>query len=496
MPKPKKTKKLSNTVEVSRPVYKFYLGKGNNEDLVRQVLLTRSWWAETDDKERNNLLWQQWTPSREYYETFQKPQSICSHLAGNIELHSKLNLYKNVCQYLQKNAFKILMPTYQLFGAEKVKFENHFQYLSSNSAQKPLETEADQSPELLPSLKPKTDPAPNLKNGSKLQFNSERVPVEFQVTKKNLNKKNLWILKPEGLNRGHGIVVVSSINEIQQHIDECRKELPDIKTRSKSNPQKAVVAKPTIEQIVNVHTNQQFLIQKYIENPLLFDGRKFDIRCYGLMTAKGDCYVYNRGYLRLTTNKFDLDSKDPAVHLTNNAVQKLLETYCGYEEGNMQSFAELDQLLQEKTHEPTYFTSVLWPKIIQSVTDAMASVSKRIIGKYACQNCFELFGFDFMITDQLNHILIECNANPCLELSSPVSWWLLPELLDDVFDLTIDRTFSISQNKQKGVFEPKTLEYWRKTPPEERKVIGMRFQAQKVERKNEFKMVIQGWKVV
>ena len=46
-----------------------------------------------------------------------------------------------------------------------------------------------------------------------------------------------------------------------------------------------------------------------------------------------------------------------------------------------------------------------------------------------------------MIRDDLSYILIECNANPCIELSSPVSWWLIPELLDDVFELTIDKIF-------------------------------------------------------
>ena len=62
------------------------------------------------------------------------------------------------------------------------------------------------------------------------------------------------------------------------------------------------------------------MAQKYIEDPLLFDGRKFDIRCYGMITARGDCYVYQRGYLRLSGETFSLDSTDPGAHLTNNAV--------------------------------------------------------------------------------------------------------------------------------------------------------------------------------
>ena len=42
-------------------MYKFYLGGGNNSDLVRKVLLKRDWWKETN--EGNSMLvnfkWQQ-----------------------------------------------------------------------------------------------------------------------------------------------------------------------------------------------------------------------------------------------------------------------------------------------------------------------------------------------------------------------------------------------------------------------------------------------------
>ena len=77
------------------------------------------------------------------------------------------------------------------------------------------------------------------------------------------------------------------------------------------------------------------MIQKYIENPYLIEERKFDIRCYALVTAKGEIFVYDRGYLRLTAAKFDIESTDMRTHLTNNAVQKLLENYSQFEEGNM-----------------------------------------------------------------------------------------------------------------------------------------------------------------
>ena len=71
-------------------------------------------------------------------------------------------------------------------------------------------------------------------------------------------------------------------------------------------------------------------------------------------------------------------------------------------------------------------------------------------------------------------------------------------MLDDLFALTIDRTFAPPVfPKPTAEFTPKTLEQWRQTKPDERVVEGMRYQcAQKgmsVNRQNEWRQVIHNW---
>ena len=65
-------------------------------------------------------------------------------------------------------------------------------------------------------------------------------------------------------------------------------------------------------------------MQKYIDRPLLVDGRKFDIRAFGMMTSvngvlKG--YMYRDCYFRTSAKKYDLTNlHGKAIHLTNDAI--------------------------------------------------------------------------------------------------------------------------------------------------------------------------------
>lgn len=56
-------------------------------------------------------------------------------------------------------------------------------------------------------------------------------------------------------------------------------------------------------------------------------------------------------------------------------------------------------------------------------------------------HCFEIFGLDFMIDEEMKPWLIEINTNPCLELSSPLLSKIIPEMLDNAFKLAIDPLF-------------------------------------------------------
>lgn len=54
---------------------------------------------------------------------------------------------------------------------------------------------------------------------------------------------------------------------------------------------------------------------------------------------------------------------------------------------------------------------------------------------------FEIFGYDFMIDEDLKVYLIECNTNPCLELSCPLLARIIPAMLDSAFRIALDPLF-------------------------------------------------------
>ena len=100
---------------------------------------------------------------------------------------------------------------------------------------------------------------------------------------------NYWILKPVGKSRGRGI---SLINDISQVI-----------------------------------YSEQVIVQKYLKNPLLLRGFKFDMRIYALVTSMNplEVFLYKEGFARMSTEQFSLDPEDMNklfIHLTNVAIQK------------------------------------------------------------------------------------------------------------------------------------------------------------------------------
>lgn len=69
-------------------------------------------------------------------------------------------------------------------------------------------------------------------------------------------------------------------------------------------------------------------MQRYIENPLLISGKKFDIRLYVVIKGveKIEAYVYEEGLARFCTSNYKrpdgMNMKNLFMHLTNYSLNK------------------------------------------------------------------------------------------------------------------------------------------------------------------------------
>lgn len=218
--------------------------------------------------------------------------------------------------------------------------------------------------------------------------------------------KTLWIVKPgENTNRGCGIQVSRDIDHIK-----------------------------SLVQNTNVNGNRRsYIIQKYIEKPLLYKNRKFDIRCFTMMCTIGgnlQGYWYTDGYLRTSSREFTIKNvSNRYVHLTNDAVQKKLDDYGKFESGNKLSYQEFQKYLDSQGIKCDFAKDVSI-KIRQLVQDSMRAVSRKMDPNRKNAS-FEIFGYDFMIDEDLNTWMIEVNTNPCFELSSPYLARLIPAMVEN-----------------------------------------------------------------
>lgn len=70
-----------------------------------------------------------------------------------------------------------------------------------------------------------------------------------------------------------------------------------------------------------------YTAQIYLDNPLLIQGYKFDIRLYALVTSfhPMNIYLYKEGLVRFATEKYENDISDEGIryrHLTNTSINK------------------------------------------------------------------------------------------------------------------------------------------------------------------------------
>ena len=141
-------------------------------------------------------------------------------------------------------------------------------------------------------------PTSSLRNNNfSLKLNKKKINI-YSTFK---NGKNFWLLKPIDLNRGRGIKIFNDLSNFSKNLcqfynDGIENEgFPLKKQQNKMNKENfSIFMKNKVKSRVFNTNNMmtQFVIQKYIEKPLLIKNRKFDIRVWALITQDLNLYFY------------------------------------------------------------------------------------------------------------------------------------------------------------------------------------------------------------
>ncbi|XP_069507107.1 probable tubulin polyglutamylase TTLL9 isoform X2 [Ambystoma mexicanum] len=238
------------------------------------------------------------------------------------------------------------------------------------------------------------------------------LPSEYHIFVEEFRKNPgiTWIMKPVARSQGRGIFLFRKLKDIMDwkkdggRPDDQKEEIPV----------------------------ENYVAQRYIENPYLIGGRKFDLRVYVLVTSyiPLKAWLYRDGFARFSNTRFTLSSiDDHYIHLTNVAVQKTAPDY-DPEKGCKWMIQQLRHYLTAK-HGPQ-MVEKLFQEMDNIFIKTLQSVQKVIIND---KHCFELYGYDILIDCDLRAWLIEINASPSLTASSQDDCELKTRLLEDTLHI-------------------------------------------------------------
>jgi hypothetical protein len=74
---------------------------------------------------------------------------------------------------------------------------------------------------------------------------------------------------------------------------------------------------------------------RYVNHPILFEGKKFHFRCYTAMMGDGSALVYQKSFILSAGLAFDYADDDMRKHVTNLSVNKRFKGHPGQVTCNM-----------------------------------------------------------------------------------------------------------------------------------------------------------------
>ncbi|CAH1731116.1 unnamed protein product [Aphis gossypii] len=240
---------------------------------------------------------------------------------------------------------------------------------------------------------------------------------------------NTWIIKPSSNCSGHGIMLSRDLHTIKRKITEAG------------------------------FLRNNYILQKYIERPLLVYTCKIDLRQWFLVTNMSPVVVwmYKEGYVRFCANSFSMQNMHESIHLSNVRLQMKYRKFRNPQVPDecMWDYRELKDYLR-KIGQEYVWDELIFPGMGESIYAVLKAATDT---SFYRDKTFQLFGADFLITENFIPYLIEINSIPGLNPSTSIIANLVPMLLSDIVKVTVD--YGKNSNADTGLFMKVVPEKWK-----------------------------------
>jgi Tubulin-tyrosine ligase family len=176
------------------------------------------------------------------------------------------------------------------------------------------------------------------------------------------------------------------------------------------------------DEIMNGKNLKYVIVQELLQDPYTINGRKLDMRFYVLVICKDNqfsVYVHNEGFAYYTKVPYKKGSPDKDINITTGYIDREVYEKNPLTHGDMRKYLDepnryLSQVEKNIKSRGLNISQVFFQRIHTLIRDVLKAYTGHICtsDKFSNNICFQLFGFDVAVSDQLNPMILEINKGP------------------------------------------------------------------------------------
>ena len=249
------------------------------------------------------------------------------------------------------------------------------------------------------------------------------------------NNKDIWMIKPSYGSLGLKITILTNFSEINL---------------------------------------KNYLITKYLHNPHLIKGYKYDLRFHGLVSTIKPIklYLYNEGLVRIASEKYHFNMKqkqDKYSYLTNLYINKKNKNKFIYPK-NVKNMEDSNLWNLETYRKYCARNNINYDKLNNEIADIfikmMLSVREKLIkeiedNNLESSNFYHLIGFDIILDENLKPYLLEANRRCGFRADNDAEKYYTFNIIADTLNIIGIRNINlniVNERKIKGDLLKENLE--------------------------------------